>query len=69
MRVDQVVPILNVSDVRGSFAWFGKLGWHARCLAEGLEVTYPPTDEPWGMREMPIRHPDGHVLRIGRAQR
>jgi catechol 2,3-dioxygenase-like lactoylglutathione lyase family enzyme len=39
---------------------------HARCLAEGLEVTHPPTDEPWGVREMHVRHPDGHVLRIGR---
>jgi catechol 2,3-dioxygenase-like lactoylglutathione lyase family enzyme len=139
VRVDQVVPILNVSDVRESFAWFGKLGWsktfewdagdpgdppgfggvgcdgeeiflcrdgqgsrgrgtnratggpganqradrgawvslwvddvdavHARCLAEGLEVTHPPTDEPWGVREMHVRHRDGHVLRVGRAPR
>jgi catechol 2,3-dioxygenase-like lactoylglutathione lyase family enzyme len=137
MHVDQVVPILNVSDVEASFAWFAKLGWsrqfdwraegsagpadfggvccgrheiflcrdgqgsrgrgpnartggpgadqradrgawmsiwvddvdavHERCLAEGLEVTHPPTDEPWGVREMHVRHPDGHVLRISRA--
>jgi hypothetical protein len=37
---------------------------HRACLAEGLEVTWPPTDEPWGLREMHVRHPDGHVLRI-----
>jgi hypothetical protein len=137
MKVEQVVPILNVSDVQASFAWFAKLGWsksfqwcaegsasgpdfggvsldgyeiflcrdgqgsrgrgaNARtggpgadqradkgawvsiwvddvdavleqCLAELLEVTYPPTDEPWGVRELHVRHPDGHVLRIGRA--
>ena len=24
----------------------------------------PPTDEPWGVREMHVRHPDGHVFRI-----
>ena len=27
MKVEQVVPILNVSDVAASVAWFGKLGW------------------------------------------
>jgi catechol 2,3-dioxygenase-like lactoylglutathione lyase family enzyme len=137
MKVEQVVPILNVRDVRASFAWFAKLGWskefewdaedpaappdfggvsrngcqiflcrdgqgsrgrganaftggpganqradrgawvsiwvddvdavHERCMAEGLEITYPPTNEPWGVREMHVRHPDGHVFRIGRA--
>jgi hypothetical protein len=36
-------------------------------MAEGLEITYPPTNEPWGVREMHGRHPDGHVFRIGRA--
>jgi catechol 2,3-dioxygenase-like lactoylglutathione lyase family enzyme len=133
VKVTQVVPILNVSDVEASFAWFATLGWqrtfawrgpgsevtdfggvgcdgyeiflcrdgqgsrgrganertggpgadqradkgawvaiwvddvdavHERCLAEGLEVTFPPTDEPWGVREMHVRHPDGHVFRI-----
>jgi uncharacterized glyoxalase superfamily protein PhnB len=41
---------------------------HQICLAEGLEVTWPPTDEPWGVREMHVRHPDGHVFRISKAQ-
>jgi uncharacterized glyoxalase superfamily protein PhnB len=36
-------------------------------VAEGLEITFPPTDEPWGVREMHVRHPDGHVFRISRA--
>jgi catechol 2,3-dioxygenase-like lactoylglutathione lyase family enzyme len=136
VKVTQVVPILNVSDVEASFAWFAKLGWsrtfawcgpgsevtdfggvgcdgyeiflcrdgqggrgrganertggpradqradqgawvaiwvadvdevHERCLAEGLEVTFPPTDEPWGVREMHVRHPDGHVFRVSTA--
>jgi uncharacterized glyoxalase superfamily protein PhnB len=40
---------------------------HAHCVAEGLEVTYPPTDEPWNVRELHVRHPDGHVFRIGRS--
>jgi uncharacterized glyoxalase superfamily protein PhnB len=37
---------------------------HAVCLREGLEVLRPPQDEPWGVREMQVRHPDGHVLRV-----
>lgn len=37
---------------------------HARCLKEGLDVTHPPTNEPWGVREVHLRHPDGHVIRI-----
>jgi catechol 2,3-dioxygenase-like lactoylglutathione lyase family enzyme len=125
-----LTPILNVSNIEESFAWFEKLGWkkawdwgdppgfgaicsgefviflcengqggrgkgtarmtfgregdessdkgtwmsifvddvetiHQRCLAQGLEVTWPPTDMPWGIREMHVRHPDGHVFRIG----
>ena len=40
---------------------------HQRCLEQGLEVTWPPTDMPWGVREMHVRHPDGHVFRIGRS--
>jgi uncharacterized glyoxalase superfamily protein PhnB len=40
---------------------------YRRCLAQGIEVTYPPSDEPWGLRETHVRHPDGHVFRICRA--
>ncbi|HST07910.1 MAG TPA: bleomycin resistance family protein [Gemmatimonadaceae bacterium] len=130
MKAESVIPILNVSDIQESFAWFEKLGWkkiwdwgdppgfgavraghweiflcqdgqggrgkgsnqttfdsheaqssdkgvwlcimvddadavHRHCVKEGLEVTSPPTDMPWGLREMNVRHPDGHVLRIG----
>lgn len=37
---------------------------HASALAQGLVVTYPPTDEPWGVREFHLRHPDGHMFRV-----
>jgi catechol 2,3-dioxygenase-like lactoylglutathione lyase family enzyme len=37
---------------------------YQRCLDQGLEVTWPPTDMPWNVREMHVRHPDGHVFRI-----
>src|SRR6476619_5420629 len=126
MKAKRLTPILNVSDIQQSFAWFEKLGWrkgwdwgspptfggvcsgkceiflcqgaqggrgqgplaatgddqtgdkgvgmsiwvsdvdaiHKHCLAQGIEVTFPPTDEPWNVREMHVRHPDGHVCRI-----
>jgi catechol 2,3-dioxygenase-like lactoylglutathione lyase family enzyme len=131
MIVHHLTPILNVSNLQESFAWFEKLGWqkgwewgdplnfggvcsghceiflcvdgqggrgrssvaktfgpegddgadrgtwvslwvddvdaiYQHCLAEGIEVTWPPTDMPWNVREMHVRHPDGHVFRIGR---
>ena len=34
-------------------------------LQQGITVTWPPTDEPWGVRECHIRHPDGHTFRVG----
>ena len=40
---------------------------HRHCLEQGIEVTFPPTDEPWCVREMHIRHPDGHVFRISQG--
>ena len=39
------------------------------CIANGFEITWPPTDMPWGERETHIRHPDGHVLRVGQHVR
>ncbi len=127
-----LIPILNVSNMDASFAWFEQWGWrklwdwgdppdfgavgsgacqifqsldsqggrgrgdlprtfgpgneersdrgvwmsiwvddvdavHALCVREGLEVTLPPTDMPWEVREMHLRHPDGHVFRVGRG--
>src|SRR5688500_15788749 len=132
MHVHRLTPILNVSDIEESFAWFERLGWtkgwewgnppafggvsngpceiflceggqggrgrgpspvtfgergdetgdkgvwmsvwlddvdavdaaHRHCIAQGIEVTWPPTDMPWNLREMHVRHPDGHVFRV-----
>jgi len=41
---------------------------HGHCLAQGLEVTWPPTDMPWGVGEMHVRHPDGHVFRMSQSR-
>jgi len=132
MLAKRLTPILNVSDIQQSFAWFEKLGWqkgwewgnpptfggvcsgdfeiflcqdgqggrgkgehkttfgehgnetadkgvwmsiwvddvdeiHRRCVAQGIEVTWEPVDMPWNVREMHVRHPDGHVFRISRG--
>lgn len=130
MVTKRLTPILNVTDIEKSFAWFEKLGWkkqwdwgdpptfgaicsgecdiflsqnsqggrgnggvkmtfgpdgdtsadkgvwisifvddvdavHRHCLEQGFDVAWPPTDMPWGIREMHVRHPDGHVFRFG----
>jgi catechol 2,3-dioxygenase-like lactoylglutathione lyase family enzyme len=132
MHAHRITPILNVSNIEESFAWFARLGWkkgwdwgtpptfggvcsgdceiflcqgaqggrgkgdnvttfggngdesadkgvwmsiwvddvdasHRHCLEQNIEVTWPPTDEPWGVREMHVRHPDGHVFRISQG--
>ncbi len=132
MNAERLTPILNVSSIEESFAWFAKLGWrkawdwgspptfgsvrsgncqiflcqggqggrghggvkrtfgpdgdptadkgvwmsiwvddvdavHRECLAQGVEVTWPPTDMPWSVREMHVRHPDGHVFRVSKG--
>src|SRR5258708_32339037 len=40
---------------------------HRHCLEQGLDVAWPPTDMPWNVREMHVRHPDGHVFRISKG--
>src|SRR5262249_21233108 len=34
------------------------------CRNANLEVVLPPQNEPWGVREMHVRHPDGHFFRV-----
>jgi hypothetical protein len=52
--IERVTPILNVSNIQESFAWFEKLGWK----------------KAWDWGDPPDfgRHPDGHVLRIGQGR-
>ena len=141
MIVQSLTPVLNVSSIGASFAWFEALGWkrgfswndggmipdagdrnqhgeagfgsvcsgnveiflcrgaqgsrgsiaprfpgddetdgvwmswwlgspadvdalHASALRHGHSVTMPPRDEPWGVREFHLRHPDGHTFRV-----
>jgi hypothetical protein len=132
MQAKRLNPILNVSSIIESFAWFERLGWkkswdwgdpptfggvcsgqceiflcedgqggrgkggnkitfgpegdqsadkgvwisvwvddvdieYRHCTEQGLDVTWPPTDQAWNVREMHVRHPDGHVFRISQS--
>ena len=40
---------------------------HTLCVEQGLDVAWPPSDMEWGVREMHVRHPDGHVFRISKG--
>jgi catechol 2,3-dioxygenase-like lactoylglutathione lyase family enzyme len=40
---------------------------HQQCIDQGLDITWPPTNMPWGVREMHVRHPDGHVFRVSQG--
>lgn len=37
---------------------------HALAVEHGVTVLWPPTDEPWHVRECRLMHPDGHVFRV-----
>ena len=38
--------------------------YYARALAAKADVLRPPTDQPWGRREMGLRTPDGHRIML-----
>jgi uncharacterized glyoxalase superfamily protein PhnB len=52
------VAYLRVEDVDA---------FYASALAAGADVLKAPTDEPWGMRELALRSPDGHRFMLGQA--
>jgi predicted enzyme related to lactoylglutathione lyase len=37
---------------------------HARVVASGAEVVYPPTMEPWGVRRFFVRDPNGVTVNV-----
>lgn len=38
---------------------------HEEYLGRGAIIRHPPTNFPWGSRELHVFDPDGHVLRLG----
>ena len=37
---------------------------HARAVALGVQIVYPLTDEPWGVRRFFVADPNGTVLNV-----
>jgi catechol 2,3-dioxygenase-like lactoylglutathione lyase family enzyme len=37
---------------------------HAEAVRRGLEIVYPLTDEPWGIRRFFVRDPAGTVINV-----
>jgi catechol 2,3-dioxygenase-like lactoylglutathione lyase family enzyme len=37
---------------------------HTAALERGLDIVYPLTDEPWGIRRFFVRDPDGTVINV-----
>lgn len=37
---------------------------HARAVAAGAEITYPLTDEEWGLRRFFVRDPNGALINV-----
>ena len=52
------VAYLHVDDVDA---------FHPPATAAGADVMHGPRDEPWGMRELALRSPDGHHFTLGEA--
>jgi catechol 2,3-dioxygenase-like lactoylglutathione lyase family enzyme len=38
--------------------------WYAEITARGVACLYPPTDQPWGNRDVRVRDPFGNTLCI-----
>ena len=43
--------------------------YHARAISEDAEILKPPTDEPWGRREMALRTTEGFRLMLAERTR
>ena len=60
------LPPADLGD-HGYFGYFevAKINdLHDRLAERSVDVISPPSDRPWGMREMGIRTPDGHRVML-----
>ncbi len=65
------LALLQESDVKPSGCYVYVTGVEAllkHCEAQGVNVTYPLTLEPWGVLNFVIEDPDGHRIAIGERQ-
>lgn len=52
LRVNMSVEVANVDAA------------HAEAVERGLDIVYPLTDEPWGIRRFFVREPSGTVVNV-----
>jgi uncharacterized glyoxalase superfamily protein PhnB len=68
-RCPDVLPASELGD--HSYVAYLKVddvdGFHDHAVEVGAEVLKTPTDEPWGMRELGLRSPDGHRFMLGQS--
>ena len=53
---------------RGGWVWIGvsdASALHEELASRGALIRHPPTNYPWGSREVHVSDPDGNVLRFG----
>jgi catechol 2,3-dioxygenase-like lactoylglutathione lyase family enzyme len=56
----------------GTWVWLGVSdadALHEELRGRGAVIRHPPTNYPWGSRELHVSDPDGHVLRLGSDNR
>lgn len=57
---------LAVADVTACYIEVQDLGPVVSRIEEhGLAVVQEPTEHPWGLRDVVVSHPDGHLIGIG----
>ena len=52
VRPNMSIEVVNVDEV------------HARAVAQGRDIVYPLTDEPWGVRRFFVSDPNGVVINV-----
>ncbi len=43
--------------------------YYEHLVAQGVEILRAPTRQPWGMREVAIKTPDGHRIMLGASSK
>ena len=63
-RCPGTIPVTELGDHSyfGFFATDDVDALAAEFTASGARILAPPTDKPWGWREMPVASPEGHRM-------
>ncbi|KPC64359.1 VOC family protein [Streptomyces chattanoogensis] len=65
MQITASTVSLTVDDVAASQRFFtSHLGYAEQAVAEGVDITMPLREEPWGERLFQIKDPNGVVIQF-----